>query len=103
MRDKRDKIIMETKKIKKLVLTEKQQAYVNFIKKFWVKKGYGPTEQEIANHFFISTPSVHMMIVKLCNIGALTRTEGVSRSVRLPGHSGTPTKPPPGSWVYTGK
>ena len=58
-----------------LSLTEKQTAYVSFIKKFWIKKGYGPSEQEIANHFLISTPSVHMMIVKLCAIGVLNRTE----------------------------
>jgi hypothetical protein len=45
-----------------------------------VKKDYGPTEQEIAYHFFVSTGSAHMMIVKLCNIGALIRTEEVSRS-----------------------
>jgi hypothetical protein len=94
---------MESKKTEQPVLTEEQQAYVTFIKKFWAKKGYGPSEQEIADHFFVTTPSVHMMIVKLCNIGALIRTEGVRRSVRLPGHSGIPTKPPPGSWVFTGK
>jgi SOS-response transcriptional repressor LexA len=84
-------------------LTDKQLEYVNFIGKFWIKMGYGPAEQDIADRFLVSTPSVHAMIVRLCALGALIRTEGVARSVRLPGHSGRPTKPPPGSWVYTGK
>lgn len=94
---------MATQKKENLLLTEKQQEYVNFIGKFWIKKGYGPSEQDIADHFLISTPSVHMMIVKLTAMGALNRTQGVPRSVRLPRHSGIPTRPPPGSWVWMGK
>ena len=86
-----------------ILLTDKQLEYVNFIGKFWKKMKYGPSEQEIADRFLISTPSAHSMIVRLCALGALIRTEGAPRSVRLPGHSGKPTRPPPGSWVFTGK
>ncbi len=89
--------------MRELLLTERQREYVKFIGKFWKKMGYGPAEQDIADHFFVSAPSVHAMIVRLCAMGALVRTEGTPRSVRLPGHSGRCTKPPPGSWVWNGK
>ena len=94
---------MVAQKKEKSFLKEKQQEYVNFIEKFWLKKGYGPTEQDIADRFLITTVSVHTMIAKLCSIGALIKNPGVARSVRLPGHSGIPKSPPPGSWVYVGK
>lgn len=86
-----------------VLLTAKQLEYVNFIGKFWTKMVYGPAEQDIADRFLVSAPSVHAMIVRLCAPGALTRTEGVPRSIRLPGHSGRFTKPTPGSWVWAGK
>lgn len=81
-------------------LTARQQEYVDFVKRFWDKKGYGPSESEVAEHFLVSPVSAHLMIVKLCQIGALIRDAHVARSVRPPGHSGVPTVPPPGSWVY---
>ena len=82
-------------------LTARQQEYVDFVSRFWDKKGYGPAESDVAGHFLVSAPSAHMMIVKLCELGALVRDLGVPRSARPPGHSGIPTMPPPGSWVYT--
>jgi len=96
--------MMELKK-EKSSLTKIQQEYVNFVEKFWLKKGCGPTEQEIANHFLVTAVSAHTMIAKLCSIGVLIKTPGVARSVRLLGHSGIATKLPPGArtWVYVGK
>ena len=86
-----------------LKLTSRQEQYVKFVAKFWKKVGYGPSEQDIANHFLVSTPSVHSMIKRLCELGALDRDAGVPRSTRPTGHSGVPTRPPPGSWVYSPK
>jgi hypothetical protein len=80
-------------------LTPRQQEYVDFVTRFWAKKGYGPSEDDIAEHFLVSAPSAHMMVVRLCAAGALVRDVGVPRSVRPPGHSGKATSPPPGSWV----
>lgn len=82
-------------------LTARQQEYVDFVARFWKKKGYGPSENDIAEHFLISAPSAHIMVVRLCKTGALIRDEGVPRSVRPPGHSGIATSPPPGSWVWS--
>lgn len=90
---------MTGKRKRESSLTSRQQEYVDFVTRFWEKKGYGPSENDIAEHFLVSAPSAHMMVVRLCEAGALVRDEGVPRSVRPPGHSGKATSPPPGSWV----
>ncbi len=83
-------------------LTVRQKEYVDFVGKFWSKKGYGPSETDIAQRFLVSQSAVHSMIVRLCERGALIRDEGINRSLRQPHHSGKATRPPPGSWVFTG-
>ncbi len=83
-----------------ITLTPRQKEYVDFIERFWEKRGCGPSEFDVAEHFLISPPSAHIMIVRLVEAGALIRDPGVPRSVRPPWHSGRATKPPPGSWVW---
>lgn len=43
----------------------------------------GPAESDIARDFGVSPPTVHQMIVKLEELGLITREPGVPRSVRV--------------------
>ena len=82
-----------------LSVTPRQKDYIDFIERYWKKKGYGPSEQDVADHFLVSAPSAHLMIARLVSGGALWRDNGVPRSVRPPWICVKATKTPGGRLV----
>jgi DNA-binding MarR family transcriptional regulator len=43
----------------------------------------GPAELDIARYFRLTPPAVHAMVVKLEQLGLITREPGVARSARV--------------------
>lgn len=63
--------------------TKKQGQYLAFIHLYRKLNRQGPAELDIAKYFRVSPPSVHQMVVKLDELGLITREPGVSRSMRV--------------------
>ena len=63
--------------------TAKQGQYLAYLYLFRKLHRFSPSENEIAEYFQVSSPSVHQMIVKLEEKGFITRDPGVPRSVRV--------------------
>ncbi len=63
--------------------TYKQGQYLAFIHLYRKLRRQGPAEADMVQYFRVSPPSVHQMIVKLEQIGLITRESGVPRSVRV--------------------
>jgi len=63
--------------------TKKQGQYLAFIHLYRKLNRQGPAELDIAKYFRVSPPSVHQMIVKLDELGLITREPGVARSMRV--------------------
>lgn len=63
--------------------THKQGQYLAFINSYWKLNRRGPAESDMVNFFGVTPPSVHRMIVKLDELGLITREPGVARSVRV--------------------
>jgi repressor LexA len=63
--------------------TKKQGQYLAFIHLYHKLNRQGPAELDIAKYFRVSPPSVHQMIVKLDELGLITREPGVARSMRV--------------------
>jgi repressor LexA len=63
--------------------TAKQGQYLAYL--YWYRKLHrcSPAESEIVQYFRVSPPSVHQMIVKLEEMGLITREPGVPRSIRV--------------------
>jgi Mn-dependent DtxR family transcriptional regulator len=45
--------------------------------------GRSPAESDIQRYFGVSPPTVHQMVVKLENLGLITRQPGVARSIQV--------------------
>jgi Mn-dependent DtxR family transcriptional regulator len=63
--------------------TKEQGQYLAFIHLYCKLHRQGPAELDIAKYFRVSPPSVHQMIVKLDELGLITREPGVARSMRV--------------------
>ena len=63
--------------------TAKQGQYLAYMHLYRRLHQCSPSENEIAEYFGVSPPSVHQMIVKLAEKGLITREPGVPRSVRV--------------------
>ncbi len=73
--------IMPEKPMKKP--TQKQREYLAFIHSYTNRHGYPPSQPDMVEHFRVSGPSVHQMIVRLEENGFLTKQPGVARSIKL--------------------
>ena len=63
--------------------TYKQGQYLAIIHFYRKLHRHGPAEADMVQYFRVSPPSVHQMIVKLEQMGLITREAGVPRSVRV--------------------
>ena len=64
-------------------VTERQGQYLSFISQYMKLNGRSPAESDIQRYFDISPPTVHQMVVKLENLGLITRQPGVARSIQV--------------------
>ncbi len=64
-------------------LTHRQGQFLAFIHLYWLLHRRGPAEADFRSYFRVTPPSVHQMIVKLEELGAITRESGVARSARV--------------------
>jgi repressor LexA len=63
--------------------TKKQGQYLAFIHLYRKLNRQRPAELDVAKYFRVSPPSVHQMIVKLDELGLVTREPGGARSMRV--------------------
>jgi DNA-binding MarR family transcriptional regulator len=63
--------------------TEKQGQYLAFIHAYACIFGRSPAEADLQNHFRVSPPSVHQMVLTLERHGFISRKSGVARSIEL--------------------
>ena len=63
--------------------TEKQGQYLSFIYFYTKVNGQPPAEADMQQHFKVSPPVVHEMILILERKGLIARTPGTARSVRV--------------------
>ena len=63
--------------------TEKQGQYLAFIYYYTKVNGQPPAEADMQQHFKVSPPVVHEMILILERKGLIARTPGTARSVRV--------------------
>jgi len=63
--------------------TNKQGQYLAYIHLYRKLHRQGPSEVDMVQYFRVSPPSVHQMIVKLEQMGLITREPGVARSARV--------------------
>jgi repressor LexA len=63
--------------------TAKQGQYLAFIHYYTKMFRRAPSEWEIQEHFRVSPPSVHDMILRLEEQGLIARMPGEARSIRL--------------------
>ena len=66
-----------------LTLTHRQGQFLAFIRLYTKLHRRAPAEQDIARYFGLTPPAVHAMIVKLDELGLITRVPGAARSVRV--------------------
>lgn len=63
--------------------TEKQGQYLAFIHAYFCMFGRSPAEADLQNHFRVSPPSVHQMVLTLERQGFISRIPGTARSIEL--------------------
>jgi repressor LexA len=63
--------------------TDKQGQYLAFIYYYTKIHRAAPAEAEFQRYFGVTPPSVHQMILTLEQRGLITRTPGLTRSIRL--------------------
>jgi hypothetical protein len=67
----------------KVPFTHRQGQFLAFIHRYRSLHRQGPAELDMAQYFRVTPPSVHGMVVKLAQLGLVTREPGVPRSVRV--------------------
>jgi hypothetical protein len=67
----------------KTPFTHRQGQFLAFIHRYRRLHRQGPAELDMAQYFRVTPPSVHGMVVKLAQLGLVTREPGVPRSVRV--------------------
>jgi hypothetical protein len=68
---------------KEVRFTHRQGQFLAFIHLYWKLHRRGPAELDMVQYFRVTPPSVHGMVVKLEELGLITREPGVARSVRV--------------------
>jgi hypothetical protein len=68
---------------RKVQPTPRQGQFLAFIHLYRKLHRQGPAEQEMVSYFGVTPPAAHGMIVKLEQLGLITREPGVPRSVRV--------------------
>lgn len=63
--------------------TEKQGQYLAFIYAYERLHRQPPAEADMQRHFGVTPPTVHQMVLKLEQLGLITRTPGKARSIKL--------------------
>ena len=63
--------------------SHKEGQYLSFIYFYTKLNGRAPAELDMQQYFKSTPPTVHSMVVKLCNKGLIERSPGVARSIRL--------------------
>ena len=64
-------------------LTHRQGQFLAFLHVYRLLHRQGAAEADFVAYFRVSPPSVHQMIVRLEELGAITREPGVARSARV--------------------
>ncbi len=67
----------------KINFTEKQGQYLAFISLYIKVNGQSPAETDFQRYFKVTPPTVHQMIVKLENLGHISKIPRVARSIKL--------------------
>lgn len=67
----------------KMEFTPRQGQFLAFIHLYWKLHRRGPAETDMTKFFRVTPPSIHGMVVKLEELGLVTREQGVARSVRV--------------------
>jgi DNA-binding MarR family transcriptional regulator len=68
---------------RKVRFTPRQGQFLAFIHLYRKLHRQGPAETDMVQYFLVTPPSAHGMVVKLEELGLVTRQRGVPRSVRL--------------------
>src|SRR4029079_7868057 len=68
---------------KKAVFTPRQGQFLAFIHLYRRLHRRGPAEHELVSFFGVTPPAAHGMMVKLEELGLITREAGVPRSARV--------------------
>jgi Mn-dependent DtxR family transcriptional regulator len=63
--------------------THRQGQFLAFIHLYRLMHKRGPAEMDMVKFFRVTPPSVHQMIVKLEELGLITREPDVPRSARI--------------------
>ena len=63
--------------------THRQGQFIAFIYFYRKLHRQGPAETDMVKFFRITPPSAHSMVVKLEELGLVTREAGVARSIRV--------------------
>ena len=63
--------------------TAKQGQYLAFIYYYTKLNGQPPAESDMQRYFGTTPPSVHKMVVALCDRGFISREPGRSRTIQL--------------------
>ena len=63
--------------------THRQGQFLAFIHLYRLLHKQGPAELDMVKFFRVSPPSAHQMVVKLEQLGLITREPGVARSARI--------------------
>jgi hypothetical protein len=63
--------------------THRQGQFLAFIHHYWKLHRQGPAELDMVQFFRVTPPSVHGMVVKLAELGLVTKEPRVARSVRV--------------------
>lgn len=71
------------KKVRARKFTHRQGQFLAFIHLYCQLHRQGPAELDMVRYFRVTPPSVHDMVVRLEELGLVTRERGVARSVRV--------------------
>lgn len=63
--------------------TDRQGQFLAFIHYYMKLNGRPPAEADMQDYFRISPPSVHQMVLRLEELGLISRVPGQSRSIKL--------------------
>jgi DNA-binding MarR family transcriptional regulator len=63
--------------------THRQGQFLAFIHLYRLLHRQGPAELDMVKFFKVTPPSAHGMVVKLEELGLVTRESGVARSIRI--------------------
>lgn len=67
----------------KIQFTDRQGQYLAFIYLYRKLHRQGPAETDLVRFFRVTPPAAHLMLVKLDELGLITREPGVARSARV--------------------